>query len=264
MKKIRSIKYIDLFVNTNNSSIDYIIDITQPPYFTHSFNFEDNLQNIVKIIYNKAINLGFNKIKSIDFSKTAALDYCKCNNYNFDYKNIIHNISKIPDNKINYNKIKYNYLILKSDSKKIIIDEYNSEILFLIKELSNLDLEKIRLEFILNEQKVNCFIFPKNQGIKKVTDFDLKPNIILSLLKKRNNFNNYKSFLNLINNSSSVEFKIFDQIIFSITKSTLKQIIKSFISEIDNLNIVEKKEDEQIIKNSQSKRKIKKLYPLFR
>ena len=65
MKKVRSIKYIDLYVNTANSSIDYIIDITQPPYFNHSSNFEDNLYNIAKIIYNKSINLGFNKFNLI-------------------------------------------------------------------------------------------------------------------------------------------------------------------------------------------------------
>ena len=88
MKQIRTIKYIDMFVPTNDFKEDHLIDITREPYYKKITDVTQNTFNICEIIYKKSLDYGFPISKAIDFSKNAGLAHLE-NNPNADVNDFI-------------------------------------------------------------------------------------------------------------------------------------------------------------------------------
>jgi hypothetical protein len=247
MKKIRSIKYIDIFTNTNDSNLDFVIDITEPPYYNHSNDIDKTIIDIGNIIYNKSLKFGFSKVEASVFAKKAIQDNLNKYKVKRDVKKII---MKIYDsNRYNYNNDNKNdkyFLIEEDNDSKTIIRDHNPFVLCILNEISDIDAKFIKI--ILDKKKEICEIKYSNISNKiiKVLDLSITNKKINFLIK---NIRDNKYALKINDGGNSITVSFFDNIIFSMSKINLSNIIKDNINKMDKSENTIIKSEDTIIKS---------------
>ncbi|VVU94704.1 hypothetical protein CPAV1605_429 [seawater metagenome] len=236
MKKIRSIRFIDIFTYTDDHSLEYVIDLTKKPYFYPDINIMENLINIGKIIYRKSLSLGFTKIESAIFAEKAIKSNMKKFNVDYDISTIV---MKIYDDDLLLRKEnnKLMYFIQKNNSNEIIIQDHNPSVTCILKELSGIDAKYIELVFNLKSNLVTISYCSHLNKIVKIIDIDTTDTIIQHI--KGNINNSFKFFVDIKEDKNSITISLFQKNIFSLTKITIQNIIK------DNLELLEENEENE-------------------
>ena len=179
MKNIRTVKYIDMFVKTNDHELDHLIDLTVEPYYQSVHDTFENIQNICKIIYKKSLNYGFTTSKALEFSKIAGSDHLiKMGIVESEEQSKILNIiiNNLIDNKREKLEIKSNdsdFIIIKNNETNVIIHDYGETSLNLLKYLVDIDSKMIKLDFNLKTKLVNISFLDQQNEIKNITEFEI-------------------------------------------------------------------------------------------
>ena len=235
MKRIRSIRFIDLYTYTDDYSLEYVIDITSSPYFYPHVDITQNLIDIGKIIYNKSINLGFTKLQSSIFAKKAIIENMKQFNVDYDPANIVMKIYNDKNKSRISSKNTYFY-IEKNNKSEFIIHDYNPSIMCLLKELGNVSAKFIKLSFNLIDKKVIIAYCSNLNKIIDIMDTDISDNILKIIKSKNKNL----FAINVLEEKNSLNISLFDHQIFELTKVSLRNIIQSI--ELKNLDPINKTE----------------------
>lgn len=209
MKQIRTIKYIDMFVPTNDFKEDHLIDITREPYYKKVTDVTQNTFNICEIIYKKSLDYGFPISKAIDFSKNAGLAHLE-NNPNADniIKDVIDRLSN--NSKILSSSSSESIRCIKSPKRKFkIVEETNEKIIIhdhcetgieILKHLVGIESKMIIYELNVVKSYISISFLDFKGTEFKITDFNLSKKNIKFIREKIKVKNEIVTIMEVSNN----------------------------------------------------------------